>query len=115
MSLPDTQTILTGLLIGPGGSLLKYLSSSKSSSFSNVPEKKFTISTNLIIGIIVILILICLVIYFTCKAVYNLTDSTWQTVCYFLFGVGYLYFAVLYYGLSGYKFKLSNNSLNSRN
>jgi uncharacterized membrane protein YgcG len=72
-----------------------------------------TASSGLIIAIIAILILILILLYYACKAVYNLTDSTWQTVCYFFFGVIYLYFALLYYGLSGYKYKLSNSSSNS--
>ena len=51
--------------------------------------------------------------YYSCKAVYNLTDSVSQVIMYFIFGVFYLYFAMLYYGLSGYKYKLSNSSSNS--
>jgi hypothetical protein len=110
-SLPNPY----GILGGTASLAYNYVTSTSTSTFANVPTTKVTVSPGFTIGVIAIVILVIILLYFSCKAVYNLTDSAWQTVCYFLFGVGYLYIAVLYYGLSGYKFKLSGNSSNNRN
>ena len=82
-----------------------------SSPFVNVQEEE---KTGFSVGIIILLIIIFAILFFSCKAVYNLTDSVLQTILFFIFGFVYLYFAILYYGLSGYKFKLANSGLNSK-
>ncbi len=111
MSIPNSNTILTGLLAGP--IVAAYNQSQAKSSFANVNQKEnFTSGSTFII---VLLIIVLLIVFLSCKATYNLTDSLLQTILCFLFGGVYMYFAFLYYGFSGYKFKLSNGSSNSRN
>ena len=116
MSTISSQTALLAAL-NPLAGIYNHFQT-KSSPFANVPDLKpipaYT-ATYLMTIIIIVLVLALILTYFSCKAVYNLTDSVWQTVCYFFFGIFYLYCAILYYGLSGYKFKLSNSSSNSRN
>ena len=116
MSTISSQTALLAAL-NPLAGIYNHFQT-KSSPFANVTELNpipaYTTSY-LITFIIIVLIIGLILTYFLCKAVYNLTDSVGQTVCYFFFGIFYLYYAILYYGLSGYKFKLSNSSSNSRN
>jgi hypothetical protein len=112
MSIPDTKTLLTGLAAGP--IIAAYNHYTSPSRFANV-EPSNGATTGAIFILILLIAFSIGITYISCKAVYNLTDSVWQTICYFLFGFIYLYFAILYYGLSGYKFKLSNSSLNNRN
>jgi hypothetical protein len=112
MSLPNTQTILTSIVAGPLAALYNHNTTKKQSNFENIN----TSSNTLIIVLIIIFLIISFIItLFTCKAVYNLTDSMVQAACYFLFGSFYMICAIIYYGFSGYKFKLANTSYNSRN
>ena len=119
MSNINNATVLLAT-INPLAAAYNYYSTSKTTSmFANVQQGPSATAhlapsaVGPIIAIIIIFVLIILFMYYCCKAVYNLTDSVGQTVCYFFFGVFYIYFAILYYGLSGYKFKLSNSSSNS--
>ena len=108
--MPTSNTILTGLLAGP--IVAAYNQTQAKSSFANVHQKEnFTSESSFIIVIIIIALLI---VFMTCKATYNLTDSLLQSILCFLFGGLYMYFAFLYYGFSGYKFKLSNGNSKSR-
>ena len=119
MSNINNATVLLAT-INPLVAAYNHYSTSKTTSmFSNVQQAPSVTSNTKpstvggIIAIIAIFALIILFMYYCCKAVYNLTDSVSQTVCYFFFGVFYIYFAILYYGLSGYKFKLVNSSSNT--
>ena len=118
-SINNTTALIA--TINPLVAAYNYYSTSKS-IFANIPpekvlgiqdQKQTQNSVGSIIATIIIFVIIILIMYYSSKAVYNLTDSLLQTICCFLFGVFYLYFAVLYYGLSGYKYKLSNSSSNS--
>ena len=110
MSIPESQTLLTGLVAGPlAASYNHYTSPSR---FANV-EKSSSSSAGW--GFVLLIIFFLLIVFMSCKATYNLTDSLLQSILCFLFGGIYMYFAFLYYGFSGYKFKLSNSSSNNRN
>jgi hypothetical protein len=110
MSMPTSNTILTGLLAGP--IVAAYNQTQAKSSFTNVHQKEnFTSESSFMLIVIIIALLI---VFMSCKATYNLTDSLLQSILCFLFGGLYMYIAFLYYGFSGYKFKLSNGSSNSR-
>ena len=111
MIIPDTQTLLTGLVAGPIVAAYNQSQSKSSSPFANVQQKDS--ASSLTTFIIVLIIIVLLIVFMSCKATYNLTDSVLQTILCFLFGGIYMYFAFLYYGFSGYKFKLSNGSSNS--
>ena len=114
MSNISNSTVLLAT-INPIAAIYNHYSSS-TSKFANVPQVSEPVQSTSVGGIIVIIIIVLLLIvimYYSCKAVYNLTDSVSQVIMYFIFGVFYLYFAMLYYGLSGYKYKLSNSSSNS--
>ena len=107
----NVNTALTSLLAGPV--VAAYNQSQGKSSFANVNQKENFTSVNTVM--IVLIIIILLVVFMSCKATYKLTDSVLQTILCLLFGGIYMYFAFIYYGFSGYKFKLGNGSSNSRN
>ena len=112
MSMPTSNTILTGLLAGPIVAAYNQTQAKSSSPFANVHQKEnFTSESSFMLIVIIIALLI---VFMSCKATYNLTDSLLQSILCFLFGGLYMYIAFLYYGFSGYKFKLSNGSSNSR-
>ena len=111
MSIPSSNTILTGLLAGPIVAAYNQSQAKSSSPFANVQQKENVSSGSTFIIVVLIALLI---VFMSCKATYNLTDSLLQSILCFLFGGLYMYFAFLYYGFSGYKFKLSNGSSNSR-
>lgn len=113
----NPQHIISGIIAGPVGAALSVVTSKPTkSSFVNVPNAPPTgTSIGFVFTIIIILGIIIGILYISSKAVYNLTDSIFQVIMYLLFGVFYLWYATLYYGLSGYKYKLSNINSNSRN
>ena len=113
MIIPDTQTLLTGLLTGALPAVYNQTQAKSASPFANVQQTENTSSVSTFIIVLVIIVL--LIVVMSCRATYNLTDSVLQSILCFLFGGVYMYFAFLYYGFSGYKFKLSNSSLNNRN
>jgi len=99
----------TAALFGPAAAALNSINGT--SKFEDTPP-----ATS--IGITILLILLMIIIIFfvlLLRAVYNLTGSGFQTLLCFLFTTMYLVFATMYYGLSGYKYKLANANSNSRN
>ena len=101
----------TAALFGPAAAALNSINGT--SKFEDTPPAKAKS-----IGIIILLILLMIIIIFfvlLLRAVYNLTGSGFQTLLCFLFSTMYLVFATMYYGLSGYKYKLANSNANSRN
>ncbi len=99
----------TAALFGPAAAALNSINGT--SKFEDTPPAKP-------IGITILLIILMIVLIFfimLLRAVYNLTGSGMQTLLCFLFTTLYLVFATMYYGLSGYKYKLANGNLNSRN
>ena len=63
------------------------------------------LSTPIIIVIVVIVLIVEVIMLIS---TYRLTGSGLQTVLFFVFGLIYLIFAYMYYGMSGYKFIKSN-------
>lgn len=99
----------TAALFGPAAAALNSVNGT--SKFEDTPPAKS-------IGVTILLILLMIIIIFfvlLLRAVYNLTGSGFQTLLCFLFTTMYLVFATMYYGLSGYKYKLANGNSNSRN
>jgi hypothetical protein len=96
-------------IFGPAVAALNGITGGKS-QFTDTSDKSMSITTVLIILLLIIIFIVMLL-----RAVYNLTGSGFQTCLCFFFTTFYLLFATMYYGLSGYKYKLANPSLNSRN
>jgi hypothetical protein len=90
-----TTTITTAML-HPMASIV--------SSYNSMKGDKFTNTSNDMIVLTVIIVIISIVLWImSLIATYRLTHSTLQTILCLFFGTIYLFFAWITYGFSGYK------------
>jgi Na+/glutamate symporter len=95
--LESAKQFATGGLMG--GSILNSITKKK----DNFKDNEEISNTTITIVIIVLLVLFIAYI-FMCIAVYKLTNSSLQLILFILFGLVYLWFALIYYAFSGYRF-----------